>query len=240
MDDMDQRDSGNEFDYNSVFGGAAPTDEGDRKVSGKTVPSFPLYVVHVGGAKEGYSRQKGTPFVRPWMLIKEGPDGTVGDLVSDDLYLSVSKTTNVDGIDEVKSPEKFKDDATALVRKLNRIARIGGFPCAKPTGFDKESLGGYASQFSGLGGQGFDAIIEIRETTEEYESVKRTRNRIIWESMAALTDEADAKKLKGKTALEEARLKIAERNAAAAKRAGGAKSGTAGATSRANPEALFN
>lgn len=244
MDELDKvigKDSAaeNGFDYEGVFSGAT-TEEAERRVSGKTVPSFPLYVVHFGGAKAGYSTKKGTPFVRPYLHIRAGLDGTAGDIVSDDLYLSVSKTTtDDDNIVQRKSAEKFKEDAERLVMILNKIARVGGFGKAHPAGYDKTSLDAYAEQFAGPNEQGFDAIVEIRETTEEFEGRKRTRNRIIWESLAALDDPADAKKLRaaGKTALDEALLKIEERNAAEQKKA---KSGTAGSTSRTDPTTLFS
>lgn len=241
---MDQNDTpykadpsqGNGFDFNAVFANATQA-EAERKVSGKTVPSFPLYVVHFGGAKAGFTAKKGSPYVRPWCLIKAGLDGTEGTLVSDDLFLSVSPNTMEDGVSVPKTSEKFHEDADRLVKILNKIARVGGFGQAHPRSYDKNDLDVYATQFAGVGEQGFDAIVEIREVTEEWEGNKRTRNRIIWESLASPNDAADAKKLaaQGKTALDEALLKIADRN----KAAGAAKTGTAGATSRTSPEALF-
>lgn len=235
MDQYDKQASGNGFDYNAVFAGAT-TEEAERKVSGKTVPSFPLYVVHVGGAKHFFTQKKGTPGVRPYVIIKEGLDGTEGTLVSDDLYLSVSQTTEEDGVQVPKTPEKFAADADNLVRKLNKIARIGNFGQNVPKGYDATALETYAAQFGANGG--FDAILEIREVTETYEGVTRTRNRIVWESMAAPGDPADAKKAQkaGLDALGEARAKIAERNKAAT----GPKSGTAAATQRTNPASLFS
>lgn len=232
---MDQNDTPN-VDLNSLFADA-PTDEGQRKVSGKTVPTG-TYLVHFGGAKAKFS-QGGTPTARPWAQIKEGQDGTVGELVSADLYLAPSLTTFEDGVKQAKTPEKLKEQAAAVQKNLNRIARIGQFGLNRPTDLtSQQALDVYTEQFGQNGG--FDAIIEIRESTEMYQGVESIRNKFVWESMAALTDIADDKKLAaaGKTALDEARAKIEKKNAVLRKNA--PKTGTAAAGSRPSPESLFS
>lgn len=223
------------FDYAAVFGRSnVPTEEVDRKVSGKTVPTG-TYIVTAKGAKAFFSGQKGTPGVRPFVLVKEGVDGTEGVLVSDDLYLSPSPTVEEDGVTVKKTAEKFTKDADDLIRKLNRIGRILSFGQNQPANYSQTGLETYAAQFA----CNKDFVVEIREVTETYQGQERTKNRIVWESAAALTDPADSKKAQkaGLNAEGEAREKIAERNKREAAQA--VKTGTAGTTSRQNPRELF-
>lgn len=225
------------FDYNAAFANAT-TEEAETKVSGITIESFGYYIVHFGGAKAAF-KSTGVPSVRPWSQVREGPTGTVGHFLSDDLgnpFIAPSPTTEVDGVKVKKDAATYAKQGDVIQKLLNKVARVGEFQSSHPTDLNSlAALEAYAKQFEGRNGEGFDAIIEVSTEKNEYQGNTTFRNRIKWDSMRAFTDPAVGKEFAGKTALEEARAKIAERN----KRNAGAKTGTAGATSRPSPESMF-
>jgi len=231
-------DSGNgaEFDYNNAFAGLGD-EAAQREVGGTAVPAFGYYVVHFGGAKARFNKN-GVPDVRPWCKVKQGLSGTEGTLVTDSIgspfkgapLIGISPTyKDEDGTVQKRTPKELADRAEVINKLLNRIAKVGKFVQARPSNLNsQESLDAYAAQFEANGG--FDAIVEIA-----YEPARGgygERNRIKWESIAALDDPAQTKQFAGKTALQEAEAKIAARLEAAAK---GKPKGVAKAT-----EALFN
>lgn len=235
MDDMDKvmgkgNGAAGAFDYNDAFAGATEAVP-ERKVSGAVVPGFGYYLVHFGGARVGF-KKTGIPSVRPWCQIKEGPEGTQGVLVSDDIgnpFIAPSPTEEVDGVRQHKTSEKLSKQAGEIQGILNRVAKVGRFVQTRPNDLNSaESLEAYAGQFGANGG--FDAVVEIG-----YEASKDgypERNRIKWGSIAGLDDPAQTKQFAGKTAAEEARAKIAAKNA-------GTKTNAPRAVAKA-AEALFN
>lgn len=209
--------------WQEQFAGQEDAGEDAPSVSGETIPSFPHYVVRFYPGKGGFTRTKNTPMSRNQAEVLEGPSGSVGERIFDDLFLRVSKTTQKDGVTIPKSAEDYRDNVEAFQKKLNKIARVGKFHMVTPVAPVQDALDGYAKQFA------FDAIVEIRESTDTYQGVTRTRNRIIWESLRALDDPASSRKAKpGTTSLDWARMKIEEidkataaRNTLAGRTAGG-------------------
>lgn len=224
--------AGNGFDYNNAFAGVQEDAVGEREVSGAVVPSFGYYVVHFGGAKAKFSKS-GIPDVRPWCKVVAGLSGTEGTLVSDSIgspfkgvpMIAPNPTTTDDaGVVTKKAPALLQEQAQVITKILNQIAKVGRFALARPRDFNSlEALSAYAGQFEANGG--FDAIVEIA-----YEPARGgygERNRIKWESIAALDDPAQTKQFAGKTALEEAKAKIEARSAAAGKPKVGGKAADA-------------
>ena len=213
------------------FEGQEDAGEDAPSVSGETLPTFPYYLVHFDKGKGGFTKgEKKTPVARTSCTISGGPEDTEGERVFDDLFLRVSKTTQENGLVVPKSEKKYKEDCGNFQRKLNKIARVGKFATAFPQAPIEDAIEAYAKQFE-VGG-GFDGVVEIRESTETYKGVTRTRNRIIWESLRALDDPAVSRKAKpGMSALDEAREKIEAADKASA--AKGSRDGkTAGSVSR--------
>lgn len=211
--------------------GGEDAGEDAPRVSGQTVPSFPYYLFHFSAGKGSEAKKKKTPLARVGGTVKAGPDGTEDSPVFDDLYLKVSKTTMDNGCEVPKDAQDYEDDKKSFQKKLNKIARVGKFGKAFPVDRSKDAVNAYAEQFKA--GEGFDCIIEIRESTDTYEGVTRTRNRIVFESMRALDDPPTKAGLKKgyKTALEEAEAMIAAANKVSAGKAQGAGR-TAGSVTR--------
>ena len=220
------------------FAGQEAAGEDPAKISGQTVPSFGFYGVHFFTGKGGFTKQKKSPTVRIGATITAGPAGTVDTIVWDDLYLLVSKTkTEKVGDQLVESPKDatdFADDVEARNKKLNKLARVGKFGQAAPANASKTALDAYAAQFEGINKAGFDGVVEIRESTEEYQGVSRTRNRIILESLRAPDEPATkAGQKKGfKTAADEMLAMIEAADATAARKAGKGDGRTAGSVVR--------
>jgi hypothetical protein len=209
------------------FAGQEEAGEIAPKISGQTIPTFQFYRVKFHPGKGGLSRgAKKTPLARIHGEILDGPEGTVGERVFEDMYLRVSKTTTENGLEVPKSEKDYDEDCGNFQYRLNKIARVGKFESIRPTAPVEEALTAYAQQFD------FEAIIEIRESSDTWQGVTRMRNRFIWESLRGIDDPAITKKAKpGTTALQEATEKIEAADKAAAMRAG--KDGrTAGSVAR--------
>lgn len=214
--------------WQEQFAGAEDAGEDAPKVGGQTIPSFPYYFIKGISGKAGFTKKKQSPVIRPGMQIVNGPDGTIGETVFDDLYLLINRTTQVEGVEVPKDAEEYAEQVKKNLKKLNKIARVGKFGQAHPLNGSKTALETYAKQF-----ESFPlSVVEIRESTETYEGNTRTRNRIIWESLRAVDDPASSKKAKpGTTAGQEAEAAIEAANKAAANKAG--KDGrTAGSVTR--------
>lgn len=208
-------------DWAEQFAGQDEAGEEAPRVSGQTIPTFPYYVLQFDKGKGAVSANAKTPMARVSAVVVEGPAGTVGERVFDDLFLRVSKTTFADGVKVQKEAEKYGTDLENFRKKLNKIARVGGFELSHPTGASIEALDAYAKQFE-RGGDGFLAIAEVRESSDTYQGVTRIRNRIIWESLRSLDEPATSKKAKpGTNAYDEAVEQIAARNKSLAGKAGG-------------------
>lgn len=209
-----------------VDGGAAygykwTDDEGERKVSKKGVPSFPLYGLHVEKAELRYTKG-GTPIGALAATVKFGPPDTAGRKVFFDMFLDVSPITYAeDGQTKIPKTEAEKEEGYARLNKIfNRVARIGKFALKRPHSTAKVHLEEYLSQF-GSGG-GFDCIADVKLDADY------GRNSVWMESLAAFDDPADDKKLRaqGKTALEEAQIAVEKEVAKAQKQEAGRTAGS--------------
>lgn len=206
-------------DWAEQYAGAEQAGEDAPKISGQTVPTSPFYHVRGFLGKGGQTKKAKLAVARVGVEILNGPAGTVGERVFDDLFLTVKRTTNESGVEVPKDEDTYEEQRQRLFKTLNKIARVGKFGRTFPVGPSVEAIDAYAKQFE----QGFEGIIEIRESTDEYEGVKRLRNRLVFESLRALDDPAVSKKAKpGTTAKDEAYEKIAEADKVAAAKAGGA------------------
>lgn len=199
------------------FEGQEQAGEGEASILGETLPAFPYYVVRFDRGKGGFTRgEKHTPVARVSCKVVEGPSDSVGARVFDDIFLRVSKTTTENGLVVPKSAKQYQEDVQASHERLNRIARVGKFAVAKPQAPNEDAIDAYAQQF---GNPGFDAVLQLLESTDTYNNVTRTKNRIWWKNLRALDDPAIGRKAKpGQSALDQAREKIEEANKAAAAR----------------------
>jgi len=206
-----------QFDGMDEAGEVAPV------VSGQTIPTFGYYHLRFVNGKGAISTGAAkSPMARLQAVVVNGPDGTIGERLFDDLYLRVSKTTTEDGVKMPKDAETYADHCNAFQHTLNKLARLGGFELSHPTASAVEALDAYARQFGVKGEGGFDCIAEVSESTDTWQGVTRTRNRIRMMSLRALDDPAIGKRVApGTTAQEESILKVNERNIILAAKAGG-------------------
>lgn len=236
-DDLSGVNSGNGVDvpvdegWADQYSGGVDAGEDEAKVGGQTIPTFPHYIVHFESAKGGFTKgAKKTPLARVVAKVVEGLDGTDGERVFDDLFLRVSKTETIyeDGqaIDVPKDPQDYAEHVESFQKRLNKIARVGEFSKAFPSGTGLDAINLYAEQFGVKGG--FDAVVEIREQTDKYQGTERRRNRIVWESLRAFDDPAtkNGRRRGYKSAVEEARAEIAARLKASANAGGGRTAGS--------------
>jgi len=112
-------------DWAEQFAGQEDVGEDAPRVSGQTIQTFPFYHVRFHPGKGGFTKKKQTPMARCSCEVVAGPEGTVGERVFDDIFLRVSKTTMVDGMDVPKSPGDYEEDKGNFQKKLNKIARVG-------------------------------------------------------------------------------------------------------------------
>jgi hypothetical protein len=237
MDDLDgvatsatETDNGTSPEYSGAWDETVP----EAKVSGRVIPPFQFLVVKPFTAKLRPSRMdkegnENTPSGRLGVQVIEGIEGTVGERVFDDLYLGVSKTTYSDEVDASgksvkrgKTSEELAKSITYFQHTLNRLAFGAGLNIKRPAGRSVAAFEQYLSQFDGEETTPFVVEVQI-----EAKQGQTPRNRIKWDTARSLTEPAIDAKLarEGKTALDEAKLRIAERNAAIAK-AGGKATGT--------------
>lgn len=182
--------------YAEVIAGIDDTPEPNREVGYEPVPRFPMYHVRFEGASSGFTKNKGSAFTRPTAVILAGPEGTVGRLVSDDIYFSVSDTTR----DKKTGVERPKTEAERIAaidetrKTLKRIAVQLDLDRTVPSSLTEDGLRLYAAGFSGK-----EAIVAIR--VDKGNAQFPPKNRIVWRSLAS--PHGPAAKGDG-TALEEA------------------------------------
>jgi len=217
VDSYVDEDWADQFDGMDEAGEVAPV------VSGQTIPSFGYYVLRFVNGKGAISSGAAkTPLARLQAVVQNGPDGTVGERLFDDFYLRVSKTTTEDGVKVPKDAELYAEHVKLFQNSLNKIARIGQFELPHPTAAAVEALDTYAQQFGVKGEGGFTAICEVSESTDTWQGVTRTRNRMRLLSLRAVDDPCIGKRMPpGTSALEEAMIKIEEKNRIMATREAG-------------------
>ena len=200
--------------WGEQFAGGEELEEDAPRTSDQTIPQFPYYVVRFNFGRGRVIGKTEMPLAGVGAVIKEGPEGTIGERVFDDLFLKISEMKTVDGVRVEKSAEEFKKGTDFLTKIFNKVARIGKFPKAYPTDFpgdSKTKADCYAKQFEATGG--FDAIIEVTERADSYRGGGARKNRFDWLSMRALDDPAHLKRsAAGSSALDEAREKIEAAN----------------------------
>lgn len=233
--------------YAAIYGRPLGDDEGERQVGIEPVPRFDYYLLHFDEGKGDLLGDVKAPAVNIVATVKEGPDGTIGRKIFDTLFMEVSKNKYVKQDDENVQLPKTQEEFDASVEKhrhrLTRIARIGKFAVAAPKSFMQADLQTYGMQF-GLNG-GFDAIVAVsvqKERPDGKGGMWPAKNRIIWQSMAALDDPEKDKKGNptGRSCHEEARDKLAKYNERQAKSGGRGAGRTAASMKRQSPTEAFS
>jgi hypothetical protein len=219
QDVLEERESGGAgFAAPTSADGAWAEGEGETKIRGTLVESFEFYVVRFENLEYRAPNKPGVvPSGTARALILKGPSGTVGERVFGDFYLGVGRTESTGEkvgdtwVKVPKSAEKFAEQTTAFQQLCNRIGRIGQLTIVRLPSQEESLLKRYCLGWA----KGFDAIIPIRIDKRR----DPARNTFAWEGIRGLADPAHDKKLKaaGKTAIEEAEQRIAERNAKATK-----------------------
>jgi hypothetical protein len=207
--------NGRDFDDDPEYGGPAG-EESEAKVRGQLVAASEFAVVSLVGASARWSRTKNTPSARIGVKVEEHFDmDAIGEVVWDDRYLSVSKTSRTDEkdedgrfIEEPKSAAKLAEDVDGFKAMQNRIGRVLGLANSRPASKGEDAINAYVGQYDAVKGVKF--IIPIR-IQKDYQG--NPQNRLAWEGMRALTDKAVNKKLRGagKTAYDEALMEFAKR-----------------------------
>lgn len=194
------------------------------KVSGQVVDAFPFYIVRPFTAKLRDLKEGTTPNGRVGVLIVEGPGASADQRVFADLYLGVStdkpgKEIGPNGrpIKEPKTAKELAKSTTYFQHSLNRLAFALGLTIKRPAAKTEAAFEAYLSQFDGD-----DRPLMIVEIQVEAKEGQTPRNRIDWTSARGINEPAGDSKLavQGMTALQEARQRIAERNANDAKKSG--------------------
>jgi len=196
--------------YLELFGsGLDDVEEPEREVGVPPIQRFDKYHVKFLGATSGFSKTAGAAYVRPTLEIVEGPEGTVGRRVSDDIYFNVKDT--VKERDKVTGEETERPRTTAekgkivdeLRKTLKRIAVQLSLTRSVPPALTEEGLAAYAVGFTDC-----EAILAIR--VEKARGDYDARNRIVWRSISALNGPPSKKEAGFGTALEEAQAAIAK------------------------------
>lgn len=208
--------NGRDFDDSPEFAGPWAGGEDDAKIRGQLVAASEFAVASLVGASARWSKQKNTPSARIGVKIEEHPDAEmVGEVVWDDLYLSVSKTQRTDekdedgrAIEEPKAAAKLAEDIDSFQKRLNRIARVLGLQVARPQSKSEGGINAYVGQFESVKGVKFIIPIRIQKDFQG-----QPQNRLGWEGIRALTDKAINKKLRAanKSAYDEAKEEFAKR-----------------------------
>ena len=199
--------------YMELLGtGLDDVDEPDREVGYDPVPRFDMYHVKFQGAGSGFSKDKGTPYVRPTAVVVNGPQGTVGRIISDDIYLRVSDTirekdkTTGEVTERPRTPDEREKAVDEIRKTLKRIAVRLKLDRPVPPSLSEEGLKAYAVGFTDK-----EAILAIR--VEKARGDYPARNRIIWRSIAAPNDPPSKGTDKYATAREESQALIDKWNA---------------------------
>jgi hypothetical protein len=142
--------------------------------------------------------------------VLNGPTGSKGRFVSDDIYISVSPIAKEkdeatgEQVERQKSDEEIQTGVAKVKKTLRRIAAALKFQKAGPATLTEEALRVYASAFADREG-----IVAIR--VEKAKGNFDARNRIVWLSLRAPSDAASA--VGFSSAIEEANSRIQKANA---------------------------
>ena len=195
----------------------------EAKVSGQVIAPFQFYIVAPFKAALKELKAGRTPAGRIGVKVLDGLTGTVGERLFDDLYLGVSLEKygdevgpNGQAIKQPKTAAEVAKSTTYFQHSLNRLAKALDLPLKRPVNKSEGALETYLSQFDGADRPAF--VVEIG--IEPGRNGGAARNRIKWDTARNVSEPALDKKLaaQGKTALDEAKQRISERNAAASKK----------------------
>lgn len=221
--------------YIDTFGtGIEDVEEPERQVGSRPVPNFGYYVVQFEGHKVKKTKAEGMPYISPTVRIVEGPRGTVNRVVFGSLTLFNSRTKR--DVDESgkpfrrpKSDEEMKSAKNFITQSLVKVANRCGFVHPYPAGKTDDDIKAYGAQFNkdiGL------CVVEIRK--------RGNFNDVNWMSLAHETDpvkDDSGNIIDGKTALDDARERIAKFDANAS---GGPVSGNAAGVGAAPQPSPFD
>jgi len=190
----------------------------EAKVSGQTIPAFGFYVAQPFNGKLRDLKPGTTPSGRIGIKMVEAPTSAVDARIFDDLYLGVSKEKASDEVGPGGRPVKVPKTAAEIAKStnyfqhtLNRLAQALGLALKHPVAKTEAALETYLSQFEGDNTPLFIVEVGIEPPRQAGQTA---RNRIKWDTARHPSEPAVDKALaaQGKTALDEARLRIAERN----------------------------
>lgn len=212
--------------YQDMFGGDVmqTTQEADRRVGFEPFTPFTHYILKPLSADGRLIGDNDTPTARVMLEIAEGIDGTEGRRAPMDVFFISNpesmnrKTKQMERLSDAKFAEK-KENRRGLLLRLQRCFKLAQ---AFPGSFQEPAVQAYAQQYEG------NPSLVIGEVRIETGTDGIKRNRVVAESIASPDDpvkDANKKVIPGKTAIQEAREKIAARKASDLKR--GARGGTA-------------
>lgn len=196
----------------------------ERQVGYEPVPRFDHFHVRFTGASPGFF-PSGDSYLRVTAEILNGPQGTVGRIVSDDVRFTPGDITferDPDTKELTQRPMTSEERATAVgeVRKtLRYIAGALGFTQIAPASLTEADIARYGVQFVGK-----EAILALR--IKQARGNRDASNKFVFLSIAAPSGPAKSNGFPN--ALAEAQAKIEKANAK--KKLGSAK--TAGGLAR--------
>lgn len=224
-EDRDDTGGINEYDM-------ATEEVAERRVGSEPIPGFGYYVLTPKGATAAYAfDDKTRPILRHRLEVVEGPDGTIGKTCFIDQPMAVQrdkwtneKDANGKPIRDPLSAEELAENIRKFQLMLNRIAQVFGFDLKAPKSKELAAIGLYGAQFEKAGEAGKTFIGEVKKNTKN----GFTKNLMYFDSIAAIGGAPSPDyRGKAKTALDEAKEKIAAKNkalTAQGSRGGGARS----------------
>lgn len=193
--------------FNQMYGGGTGTETTERRVGFPVIDAFTHYVLKPSGAR----RHRTTTNVGAKVSVEvlEGPGETVGFKFTDSgdagYGFIVSRESGPQGKRVTLNDEEWNKKVENRRRLFNRIRQVLGLGMAVPPGsFNDAAVDAYCAQFANA--RPFVAEVRVEVGLDGVQ-----RNKIVWESIAALDEqELDRnKKPLGKTAHQFAKEKIA-------------------------------
>lgn len=186
------------------------------RVGSEPIPGFAYYVAQLHEPTPGFQfDDKNRPELRHRGTIVQGPGDTVGQtfFASQPLYVPTEKWTNEKDSDgkpvfEAKTSEELDADRTKFKQVMERVKVATGIGVAGHSFAGRTPSLSAAAQYGAQFKDSPLVVVEVKRSTKR----GFTKNLIYWDSIRGITEPALDSKLKGKTALDEATLKIAAKN----------------------------
>jgi hypothetical protein len=237
MDDLAFQDGGQGLDpeYEAQFAEGIGEDESERQVGFDPLPKG-KYLMRPVRAIGDLSREKKSPFCKPTCEVVKGAGDTVGRRVFDagGIYFKAAPTSynRRTKQQETLDPVALKKKRKARNDLLTRIARRIGLKMDHPPNFQQQGCEVYAAQFEQEGLNDFIIDLKVEKGLDGV-----MRNRFVWESIAAPSDEMknSAGEATGKTALQDLEESIEKADKANASKRGGSRGSTVGQFAGTNP-----